>query len=390
MLLEFNLKDIWISFLVTFPRKFLFFESVPHFFFTILILIATNCYSQIVARLYYNDKWLLTEKDSVHFFRVSVFDTTNRVFAGEVRDFTRDGKLVMKGSYKNGRPHGEFTFYFRNGKPECIGNFDGGLRIGFWKYFYPNGIARSEVEFSMDKVTAIPFFNDSLGVKILTNGTGQWREEYDSPGFTQRVVNQGRLKNLGKEGEWTCQLTDGTVLFTEKYSAGQFVWGKASKLISEKVNYSAPVENSMLIHYKFDRTETFQLSPGNTFKSYPFLILKPRVRPTDTTNERFSKVDESAHPEGGLSTFYLTIGETLRYPSEAKNKGIQGKVFVEFVVNEDGRLTDFAVIKGIGAGCDAEAIRCISESQKRCKWTPAKYQGKPVKQRYTLPLIFKL
>jgi protein TonB len=66
---------------------------------------------------------------------------------------------------------------------------------------------------------------------------------------------------------------------------------------------------------------------------------------------------------------------------------VEGKVFVEFVVEKDGTLTQFTVVKGIGAGCDEEAIRIMQEAPA---WEPGKQRGRPVKQRMVLPIFFKL
>jgi protein TonB len=67
--------------------------------------------------------------------------------------------------------------------------------------------------------------------------------------------------------------------------------------------------------------------------------------------------------------------------------GIEGKVYVQFVVDKDGTLTDIKALKGIGAGCDEEAVRVIGGSPK---WKPGKQRGRPVKVRMVLPIIFKL
>jgi protein TonB len=67
--------------------------------------------------------------------------------------------------------------------------------------------------------------------------------------------------------------------------------------------------------------------------------------------------------------------------------GTEGKVFVQFVINKDGSISDVVAIKGIGAGCDEEAVRIIQSSPQ---WTPGKQRGKPVKQRMVLPITFKL
>jgi len=72
---------------------------------------------------------------------------------------------------------------------------------------------------------------------------------------------------------------------------------------------------------------------------------------------------------------------------EARRKGVEGRVFVEFVVEIDGSLSEVKVIRGIGGGCDEEAIRVVMQSDK---WVPGKQRGKPVRSRFNLAIIFKL
>ena len=81
------------------------------------------------------------------------------------------------------------------------------------------------------------------------------------------------------------------------------------------------------------------------------------------------------------------LSENLHYPIEARKKNIQGKVMVRFIVNEDGSITDCEVIRGIGGGCDEEAVRAISAMPK---WKPGMTKGKPVKVYFTQPISFKL
>jgi TonB family protein len=109
---------------------------------------------------------------------------------------------------------------------------------------------------------------------------------------------------------------------------------------------------------------------------------------TASDNEVFSIVEESASPMGGFPLLYEYIGTNIQYPQEARSKGIEGKVFIEFVVNVDGTLSDFVPIKGLGAGCDQEAIRVLQTAN--IAWIPGKQQGKSVKQKMVLPIIFKL
>lgn len=107
----------------------------------------------------------------------------------------------------------------------------------------------------------------------------------------------------------------------------------------------------------------------------------------EVAEEIFTIVEDQPQPKGGMAAFYEFIGKKLKYPAQARRMGIEGKVFVEFVVDKDGTITDVKAIKGIGAGCDEEAIRVIQSSPK---WNAGKQRGRPVKVRMILPITFKL
>lgn len=91
--------------------------------------------------------------------------------------------------------------------------------------------------------------------------------------------------------------------------------------------------------------------------------------------------------QGGIGEFYKFVGKNLKYPAQARRMGIEGRVFVHFVIDEDGSLSDIKVVRGIGAGCDEEVIRIVNKSPK---WNPGKQRGRPVKVRMMLPITFKL
>jgi len=102
----------------------------------------------------------------------------------------------------------------------------------------------------------------------------------------------------------------------------------------------------------------------------------------------YSIADEPATPENGIPELYELIAHKMIYPELARQKGIEGKVFVEFIVQTDGSITDLKTIKGIGEGCDEAAIIAIKASA--AKWIPAKNKGMTVKQRLVLPVTFAL
>ncbi len=104
--------------------------------------------------------------------------------------------------------------------------------------------------------------------------------------------------------------------------------------------------------------------------------------------EVFTIVEESATPSLGMEQFYRGIAMDIKYPKEARQMGIEGHVFVEFIVNEDGSVTDHKIIKGIQKDCDLEALRVLLLQNQ--KWNPGRQNGQFVKQRMVLPITFKL
>lgn len=113
----------------------------------------------------------------------------------------------------------------------------------------------------------------------------------------------------------------------------------------------------------------------------------PQEEEKEDPDQIFLVVEETAAPTGGMPAFYEYVAKKLKYPAQARRMGIEGKVFVEFVIERDGSITDVKAIKGIGAGCDEEAVRVL---QSAPKWKPGKQRGKPVRQRMVLPIAFKL
>ncbi|TGE21976.1 energy transducer TonB [Hymenobacter aquaticus] len=111
------------------------------------------------------------------------------------------------------------------------------------------------------------------------------------------------------------------------------------------------------------------------------------LKPEANDGPTVVKAEQPARPVGGTDAFFEWIQKNLRYPALARKKNIQGKVLVEFMVQKDGSLTDVKLVKRLGAGCDEEALRLIKAAPK---WEPALYQGKPVKQKMVLPVLFQL
>ncbi|MBU0696173.1 MAG: TonB family protein [Bacteroidetes bacterium] len=108
---------------------------------------------------------------------------------------------------------------------------------------------------------------------------------------------------------------------------------------------------------------------------------------TEDTNQIFTNVEVLPTFPGGLEQFGKFLSKNLRYPPIARDNGIQGRVFCNFVVEKDGSLTDIKVVRGIGGGCDEEAVRVLKSSPK---WNPGVQNGRNVRVSYTIPIFFQL
>ena len=103
--------------------------------------------------------------------------------------------------------------------------------------------------------------------------------------------------------------------------------------------------------------------------------------------EVLKSAEQMPEPVGGLKAFYDYISANLRYPEEARSKKIEGRVHVTFVVGTDGSISNVQVSKGLGSGCDEEAIRLI---QGAPRWNAGRQGGSPVCVEITRPITFAI
>lgn len=131
--------------------------------------------------------------------------------------------------------------------------------------------------------------------------------------------------------------------------------------------------------------ETFE----NTSNTEVFIPKVEIVEEVEEVEEEviFTVVETSADFPGGTQARMKFLKDNLKYPQQARETGTQGTVYVTFVVEKDGTVSDVKAMKGIGAGCDEEAVRVIKAMPK---WTPAKHNGKIVRMQYILPFKFTL
>jgi TonB family protein len=143
------------------------------------------------------------------------------------------------------------------------------------------------------------------------------------------------------------------------------------------------------------------------FLSVFFLSLKAQINNTDTTSQTkviisapnpdtknasntepaFIAVEKEPSFPGGIDRFYSYLQYNLVYPADAFKKRIEGKVFVNFVVEKDGALTNITILRGVSPDIDTEALRVVSSSPK---WKPGMQNGRVIRVRYAMGITFKL
>ncbi|MFO7798209.1 MAG: TonB family protein, partial [Rhodohalobacter sp.] len=110
--------------------------------------------------------------------------------------------------------------------------------------------------------------------------------------------------------------------------------------------------------------------------------LTPQSSESSPKDEFFVVVEEMPELIGGLES----IQQQIQYPEMARRAGIEGRVYVQFIVDENGDVVDPQIIRGIGGGADEEALRVVSQA----KFKPGMQRGQPVRVQYSLPIFFRL
>ncbi len=116
-------------------------------------------------------------------------------------------------------------------------------------------------------------------------------------------------------------------------------------------------------------------------------ILAQDNKGTANKEEIFTVVEQPPQYPGGMPALSAYLSKNLTYPKKAAKKNTEGTVYVNFVVNSAGKVSEITVLKGIGHGCDEEAVRVV---KNMADWVPGTQGGRKVSVRYNLPIKFKL
>ena len=239
---------------------------------------------------------------------------------------------------------GSYTSYYPNGRVKEKGNYISDLKVGNWKTYHENGRLSSIGNYS-----------------IIRN----FKDSYYSGKF--KSVESGKWEYYNKYGK----LMDETIF--KEYPDAVFNEFKKKNLKDNSTNkaHKRPTKSLVLNKKDIDQKKI------NSVKEEP--------EPVD--EQIFDVVEKNPEFIGGMSKLYEFLGKNIQYPEMAKENGIQGKVFVQFVVWKDGTIKDVRVVKGIHKTLDNEAKRVV---ELMPKWIPGMQNGKFVNARYTLPITFRI
>ncbi|WP_295798009.1 energy transducer TonB [Mucilaginibacter sp.] len=311
----------------------------PLLAFFIILLLFTDAEAQKGGIVYYltNSGKLVSTKDSADYSMVvsppdSSIDKTMYV----VREYDKNGKVrLVTGSKTNDvnlQYWGRYVAYYTAGKKKSTGTFKDGKLSGSRVEYYPTGKFYNSINCLPGDRVLYNTCMDSLGKTLAENGTGEWIDFDES--FT-KIIAQGKIVNGVRDGEWREKKND-TVTKINNYNNGML-------MSSDEVDASGKTI----------------FRPVEVVPSFP----------------------------GGLEAFYQFINKNTKYPRTAYENNTSGKVIISFVVERDGSLTDVKVKRGIGDGCDEEAMRVIKLSSP---WIPGTQGGKPVRVAYSVPISFGL
>ncbi len=221
-----------------------------------------------------------------------------------------------------------------------------------------------------------------------TKVTAQEKKAVDKP----ITIEMGQFEIYDDDGA-PIQLND-TIIYGEDGSSIKFqasdsfdpITGEPCKKLTVTSYNADGTENSFFITETEKRGDTarYSIEPFSISGSLFETLLDVATSKEDTV---YQIVEQMPQYTGGEEAMMKYVAENIKYPQAAKDKNISGRVFVGFVIEKDGSVSNVKVVRGIGGGCDEEAARVIKEMPK---WKPGMQKGKPVRVNYMMPIFFKL
>ena len=161
---------------------------------------------------------------------------------------------------------------------------------------------------------------------------------------------------------------------------------KSSKIAAFKLSMGILVTAALLMIFAFDKDDSLLQDKKTTNKKAETTVNAQQKEKT-ADEQIFVQVEQMPEYPGGEAALRQFLASNVKYPDDAVKSGTQGKVFVKFVVNKDGKVVNPKIARSVSPSIDKEALRVVSIMPN---WTPGKQRGKNVAVEYTVPIFFKL
>ena len=366
-----------------------------------LLGLAIGSTAQVTDTLFFNSYWEVMDpypREFISYYRVAEIDTSSLQFVGKTEDYHINGQpktILHYDSY--GRKQGPIVSYFDNGKIALKGQYMQDKPTGIWQFYDSTGWLRDKINMTEVAFTVIESNYNKDGKPTVQNGTGTWKHTLVAlNGITYYI--KGDMKDGQRDGVWLAKNKNGGVILKEVYKNGQLTKGMILNYENSGQKYfykDTRISRDLLEPlYLLDLKNPKELKIGLcSRKNYPYLQGCKLDLPGSTYSDNgdatiYEVVTDPAHYAGGIRYFYDCVKDNMRYPKQAMRMGLEGRVFVQFVVEKNGEISNLEVMRGIGAGCDEEALRVVQQCGG--KFIPAKVKGQPVRQRLVLPITFRL
>src|SRR6218665_161190 len=309
-------------------KKFIFLIFA---FFTILNSSAQPDTDKII---YFDSIWKETTKENHFYYRiVKNYHSTHDRY--EINDYFKSGKIQMTGhSTEKDRLKeiGEFVFYHENGNKSISSNYDHGMLLGPYVQWYKDGHKKLEGEYLKNDNHAklegpfkmINYWNPEHR-QLVANGNGYFTETEN------QISEEGTILNGFPNGEWKDENQKRKISYIENYKNGNLISGVATDSINKKYRYTE-------------------------------LVTRPK-------------------PRKGIQHFYKYISKNLKIPKEAAD--VYGQILLNFVVEKNGAVNEFTVLRSLGKLLDEAAMQVIRDYPD---WEPGTSRGIYVRFLYSIPI----
>ncbi|MCX6242316.1 MAG: energy transducer TonB [Bacteroidetes bacterium] len=162
-----------------------------------------------------------------------------------------------------------------------------------------------------------------------------------------------------------------------------FAW----PLIITVTIFVAGITFSIKSYAQYNQYNQYETQAGTPALAPPRHHNPPQDKKVKDSIKVYQKIEKQPEYPGGTDAMFKFIFENMKYPKEARSKNIEGKVIVNFTVRSNGLVTDVETMRGIGGGCDEEAVRLVKLMPK---WKPGEDLGKPIDVSMIVPVKFSL